>query len=127
MQRAQAYAVAVVSAATDSTRESEAVAALVDVLKEHGELNLLPKIIREVRREIARNVTVRSNTLTLARSTDEKAAKEVLLQSTSLKDMKVDRIVIDPRLVGGFTIGNATQFVDASYRSKLISLFNSLV
>ncbi len=127
MQRAHAYAVAVVSAATDPAQEGDVVAALVDVLKEHGELNLLPKIIREIRREIARNVTVHSNTLTLARASDEKDARDALLQSPSLRHQRVDRIVVDPRIVGGYTLGNAKQFVDESYRSKLISIFNSLV
>lgn len=127
MQRARAYAVAVVTAASQNASCDAVVEGLMDTLKQGGELSLLPKILREVHKELERTSTVHARTLTIARATDEVSARSQLAESGAHADVTIDRVVIDPRIVGGYTLGNANHFADASYRTKLINLFNSLV
>jgi F0F1-type ATP synthase delta subunit len=130
MHRAKAYALAVVNTCTCSDTASTvdvAVSALVRVLTDKGELSLYPKILREISKEMERRSKTQETVLTVARSSDAPALTASLANHPATKHLNIKHVLTDDRLVGGYTIGDANAYADASFRTKLIQLFNSLV
>lgn len=127
MQRARAYALAVVSQIATESTPDRMVSSLMHALKKKGELSLLPKIVREVSKELERRGKTEHTTLTIARASDAASIQTSLASQPSSSNAHIDRVVVDNRLVGGFTLGSAGSYLDASYRTRLIKLFNSLV
>lgn len=103
----------------NKTEASHAVVAFVRYIKTKGYEKLFPRILEKyetiVRRHKASGVV-----LTTARKKDVKH----ILASLNLKGDVHERI--DDTLIGGYTLETKDTFTDASYKSALLNIYQSL-
>lgn len=85
-----------------------------------GVIKAFRAIVAQARGETAATVTV-AEPLSDARLADVKAA----LREVTGKDVKVD-VTVDPSIIGGLVVRLGSRMIDASLRTKLISLQNAM-
>lgn len=104
----------------------KAVAALHDILLQHGRAELLPHIARAFARIAAREEQKNAFTLTVAREKDRRealsGAKEVLGE-LGVKPSEVTARV-DDSIIGGWRLEGRERLVDASFKKHLLALYN---
>lgn len=95
-------------------------------LKQRGHSGLAAPVLQAVLRELSAERAV--TTLTLACGSD-RAALELTI-NTQLKALGADAAAVveqvDDTLIGGYTLKHADQYVDASYKTALHSLYQSI-
>ncbi len=113
--------------ATTETSETRLVERLIQVMKKHGHLKLLPAVLRSFEqlshkkhtREHVEIVTAHEHKETLAR------AREIAKDSFGTGITVTHQI--DPTLVGGYVVRTKTAQIDASYKTKLLRLYQELI
>lgn len=122
------YTQAVVGAVARGVSPKDAAARLRETLVRRGHEQLLPKIGRELQRELAQQKERGVPTLTVARAADESSAKRevaAVLAELGLAPADV-RTTSDDSLIGGWRLRSGSIRVDASYKKQLLTLYRSL-
>lgn len=96
---------------------------VVSYMKAKGHLSLLPSVVRILERSRANETTV-----TVAKKDD--VAKHKSKIDHALKAVDADesrRLIVDENVVGGFMVVGNGKAVDRTFRSALVSLYQSIV
>lgn len=105
----------------------KAVHAIRDLLAKSGREALMPRIARAFERIAQRELSKSSAILTIAKESDEKHAMHEAKEA--LKQMGVEtpslKTQVDDTLIGGWRLEAEGQLIDASYKSKLLDVFNA--
>lgn len=97
---------------------------LVAFMKAKGHMALLPQIVRILSRAPERDmavVTVRDE------SEAKKYKKEIDATLSELSVTGSHRVVIDSRLVGGYSVRAGGKSIDKSFRSALVTLYQNSI
>jgi F0F1-type ATP synthase delta subunit len=120
------YVQAVIAVLATGAKPETVLTNLKSVLDRRGHVRLLPRIMRALERELARLQTVGVPTLTVARASDATSAlAKSLVRELALDDAAL-RIVVDETIVGGAKLRANSQEIDASYKTALITLYQSI-
>ncbi len=113
-----AYAQALWKSVQNGKTPKEAVAALMEILKRQGRIELMPRIQRAFTRLVDQNRSTRSRVFVA----HEKDAKEAFAASG------VDEadVCIDETLIGGWRLESADTLVDNSFKKHLLSIYSSV-
>ena len=113
-----AYAQALWKAIENGKDPKEAVAAMVQILKTQGRMELLPRIKRALVRLAAREAATRPRIYVA----HEKDAKHALAKSG------VDHadVHVDPTLIGGWRLEAGDSLVDNSFKKSLLSIYSNV-
>lgn len=84
-------------------------------MKGRGHLSLLPQVVRILEREPS---DTGEAVAVIAKESDAKKFAE---------EIRGARVVVDPRIVGGYTVRTGSRFVDRSFRSALIAIYQKTV
>lgn len=99
---------------------------LLAYMQKKGHLSLAPQVLRILEREATHQA---HTTVLLAREGD--AAHHRAEMQDALRRLEVSdtdrKVVIDDRLVGGFTVRTPSKMVDASIRSALINIYQNVL
>lgn len=101
----------------------EFVKKLVAFMKSRGHMSLLPEITRILTRDPKRKGAV----VMLA---DDKDGKKYSAKiRAALKDINEDdaETVVDPKMVGGYTVLGRSKVIDKSFRSALVSIYQKTI
>ncbi len=85
-------------------------AKVVAYMRSRGHLSLLPTVLRILERAPDTRPTV-----TVAHERDAKGHN------------KDERVIVDPKIVGGTIKRNGSQYRDASYRNALVTLYKRII
>jgi F0F1-type ATP synthase delta subunit len=97
---------------------------MLSYMKAKGHLSLLPSVIKVASRLGAKKAAV------AVYAKKEDAAKYKNETASAFKNLEyagTHETVIDPNIVGGFTVRANGKIVDKSFRSALVSLYRSIV
>lgn len=105
---------------------------LLAFMKHRGHLSLLPQVLRILEREPARSSIP---TVVVARESDARkfssgireALTKLGLPREAGAEEKAHRTLIDPRLVGGYSVRANSRIIDRSFRSALVSLYERAI
>lgn len=102
---------------------------LILVLKKKGHLALLPSIVREYGKLSERQGRQEEGELVVARKEDIDELKTYIKEYAAHLEtgFPSGRIVENPALIGGFVLRKGEHEVDASYRTRLLNLYNALM
>lgn len=105
------------------------VARLLELLRQHNKQHLLPFVVAEVERQ---STALRSSRTMLFVAAENDAATykkqvHVLLQELAAPQEEDIATTVDPTLVGGFRLRSRGTEIDASYKRKLLSLYDTLL
>lgn len=98
---------------------------LLSLMRTRGHLSLLPSIVKILENEPI-EATV---TLTVAHEADLKNfASEIKQALTELHgEGESQKIIVDPRAVGGYAIRSGSKIIDNTYRTALVSLYQKTI
>jgi F0F1-type ATP synthase delta subunit len=96
------------------------------VLKEKGHTRLLSQILRASSRELVSKQQRQFATITLADADSVSLEKMKAILKSLGADENRYYSVIDPTLIGGFTVRTQSQYLDASYKNALLNLYRKV-
>ena len=115
----KAYAQALIQSVSRGKPVHEAVASLAALLKAKGRSELMPRILKSVRR-MAEREQINRPRVYVAREQD---AKEAFAAS----GVSEADVVIDESLIGGFRAEDGEVLIDASFKKMLLEMYNRAV
>lgn len=106
----------------------EAVQAIHERLSKEGRAILMPRVGRAFARIAERESRKRDYTLTVAREHDLAHAKKEVKAYTSEMGIEVEdlKTQVDDSLIGGWRLEGNERLVDASYKKRLLDLYNGV-
>jgi F-type H+-transporting ATPase subunit delta len=124
----KAYAQALWSLVERGMDLKKAVHAVHEKLASEGRSSLMPRVARAFERLAERENRKRGFVLTVAHEKDAEGAKKEAKTYTSefgidVADLKTQ---VDDSLIGGWRLEGNERLVDASYKQRLLELFNSV-
>lgn len=121
------YAELLLKLSRSAMSDAKAVDHFLDVLKARGHEALLPRIVREFERVLAREGRREGVALRVAKKGDGKShAKEAKAVLSKLGIEVEPQEVVDEFVVSGFSLEGANFRYDASARKSLITMFEAL-
>lgn len=114
------YAQALARLLESGMAPKEAVRSLKALLERRGQVTLFPRIARAFTNLAARERRRTEVRLIVARSSDEKAARE----ESGASDATLS---IDESLIGGWRLEGRGRLVDASWKKALLALYTRIV
>lgn len=123
----QSYARALWNMVNGGMEPRKAVHAIRDVLAKSGREALMPRIARAFERIAQRELSKSSAILTIAKEGDEKHAMreaKAVMQGMEI-EIPLLKTQVDDTLIGGWRLEAKGQLIDASYKSKLLDVFNA--
>ena len=97
---------------------------LIAFMKTKGHMALLPQIVKILERAPEKEVAL----VTVRDEADaKKYKKEIESALSDLGAQGSNRVVIDKRLVGGYTVRAGGKLVDKSYRSALVNIYQDTI
>lgn len=101
--------------ATKGVKESKAIVeSFLSYIERNGYRKLLPAVLREF--ETYEGAEAKEAILTVAEAGHAK----------KVSDANGAKVVVDPRIIGGYTLETESSFIDASQKGALIKLYQSL-
>ena len=124
----KAYAQALWQMVSSGMNETEAVRAMHARLEKDGRASLMPRIARAFERIAERNEKKTAYVLTVARESDvAHAKKEIKAFTGEIGEDSADlKTQVDASLIGGWRLEGNERLVDASYKQRLLDLYNSV-
>lgn len=113
-----AYAQALVRVVENGKSVKDAIASLSEALKRQGRTELLPKVVRALRRMAEREKASRPRVY-VAHEKDGKAA----FTASGLAEADV---CIDETLIGGWRAESKESLMDMSFKKQLLSIYSSI-
>lgn len=108
--------------------EAQLVQNLEQLLRDRGHAMLLPRILREYEKLAASKLVADRGVLEVARESDTRNLREEI--GTAARELGVDleeaEVVENDAVVGGFILRKTEAQVDASYRRRLLDLYQRL-
>lgn len=103
--------------------------ALLGVLKRKGHMALLPSIVREYEKLAAKRAAARAGELRVAQRADVEMLQEEIAKYAAQMEISLPhaRVAEDPTIVGGFILSKGEREVDASYKTRLLELYQRLM
>lgn len=97
------------------------------VLEKRGHQKLRAQILRAIKATLE-NTKRNAPTLILGKSKDEASFKTDIEKAVAMLDIKTDNIQteIQDGLIGGFILETRSKRIDASYRTKLLGLYERI-
>jgi F0F1-type ATP synthase delta subunit len=127
---ARYYAIAVLQFLADHPRTETAttIERLKKVLTRRGHSTLLPRIVSEMEKEMAKRERAQAVTVAVARERDRAQAltASALIAGERGIEQKHITTVVDPGLLGGFALRGPGFRYDKSQRATLLQLYKSL-
>jgi len=130
--RASHYAKAFVSAYNDKKIDVDVlVTNLFATARANDHESMLPRIVRQIERTLAKSDAESAITVTTATELDAGKVQELLKQEPFKRLLTSEhRQVIrevDPSIIGGAVVRTDTTLIDGSYKHTLIELYRSLI
>ena len=120
------YVTAVLEMIAEGVNPEVVLSGLQTSLKEHGHDRLYATVLRGVLRVLSAG-SAETALVTVAAENDVEKHQAAI--NASLKDLATDAvptIAIDESLIGGYVAEANNQRIDASYKTKLVSLYRNL-
>ena len=122
------YAQALWGLVANGMDAKEAVRAIHDRLTSEGRGSLMPRVGHAFNRIAERESRKRDYTLTVARESDLTHAKKEIKAYTSEMGIEIEdlKTQVDDTLIGGWRLEGNERLVDASYKRRLLDLYNGV-
>lgn len=120
------YITAVLDLLAAGAPAAEVLGGLTRTLDGRGHNGLLPGILAGVLRQLEAG-EAGETTITVAREADASSLREEI--ASALRELGADgeaRTEVDDTLIGGFVVESGSKQLDASYKSKLVTLYRAL-
>ena len=105
----------------------EATDNLIALLKEKGHSSLLPSILEEYLKASERERDSETIVLTIAKTKDASKFKAELQEHMEHSDAAFTKEVVDETIIGGYILEKGEMVIDASYKKKLLLLYQSAI
>lgn len=125
MVTADSYAEALYQLTQDEKDSSKVVGNLIALLQKKGHMKLLPNILHSFEAKLAVGRDSQTLTFVCAREKDFEKFKNELTDHFEHADAKFTDQVIDDSIIGGYILKKDEVVVDASYKKKLLTLYQS--
>ena len=112
------YAQAIWKAIAGGKTPKQAVATVVEILTRDGRIELLPRIMRALKRLSEREMNSRPRVYVA----HEKDAKSAFKES----GVSEADVCVDETLIGGWRLENAETLIDTSFKKQLLSIYSSV-
>ena len=121
------YIGATISLLSEGKDFDDVIKNLKKVLDRKGHNKLYKSILEGLLNKIEASTETGTATVSVAREKDLKRLKKEIQEGLSKIKSEHFEPVIDPALIGGYTIEHDNKIIDKSYKSRLVTLYRSLI
>ena len=125
--RVKDYSVAVYELLKTGSAHDDVLTHLKRLLVARRHERLYPKILRELTGLLTKKEQENSITVTLAHTKDKEQFHTHINEAVTILNGSTYETRIDPHIIGGFIAEGNTKRIDASYKTKLLTLYRSLI
>lgn len=120
------YITAVLEMLHDGQEPSTVLEGLKRTLKQKGHERLYASVLRGVERVLEAHGAETSRVVVASNQAYEKQKTAILSALQSLSSVNTHKVVVDETIIGGFIAEANDKQMDASYKTKLVSLYRNL-
>jgi len=125
--RVHDYTHAVLELLEGGTTIDTALQGLRETLNRRGHTALYPKILRALLTESEKMTKRTHGVVTVAKESDKELWKDAITHALTLLKTSEHTTRIDPTITGGFIAETRDTLIDKSYKTKLLTLYRTLI
>lgn len=124
----EAYSKAVMMLLKEGSDTEVVLHRLKKTLQKSGRAKLLPRILTQLLTDLERTDQDTKVTVRVAREGDEKKHRAAIADALDALNCEGETETrIDPQIIGGYSIETKDKKIDATYKQKLLSLYQAII